>query len=150
MPVLSCLLRPLPILDRSGAVRPTRTLICWHNHSVLIIDRVKAVTIGRETDPSVHFLLGLHLHGIQKSQSNPNSKQPDDPDVETEFAMPIDTLLAPLLALGGSCCFAFGLHFQKIGLRDASPRFGVLIVVTTSAMVFWIFSPFFLTEKGIS
>ena len=58
--------------------------------------------------------------------------------------MSMDLILAPLLALGGSCCFAFGLHFQKIGLRDASPRFGVLIVVTTSAVVFWLFSPFFL------
>ena len=54
------------------------------------------------------------------------------------------TTLSAVLALTSAFLFALSIQIQNLGLRHAEPRPGVIVNIGTTALVFWIFSPFYL------
>lgn len=52
--------------------------------------------------------------------------------------------LAPFYALASALLFALSNHFSNMGLQNSDARSGTLVSIATSAIVYWIFAPFFL------
>ncbi len=52
--------------------------------------------------------------------------------------------LAPLYALCSAFLFALSNHFSNTGLRDSDARTGTIVSIAASAVVYWIFAPFFI------
>lgn len=52
--------------------------------------------------------------------------------------------LAPLYALCSALLFALSNQFSNMGLQQCDARSGTLVSIATSAIVYWIFAPFFL------
>jgi len=53
-------------------------------------------------------------------------------------------LISISLALTAAFLFALGAQFSRLGLQHASSAQGALIQITVSAILFWLFSPFFI------
>jgi uncharacterized membrane protein len=52
--------------------------------------------------------------------------------------------LAPLYGLGSALLFALSNHFSNAGLEHTDARTGTLVSIAVSAVVYWLFTPFFL------
>ncbi len=52
--------------------------------------------------------------------------------------------LAPLYALCSALLFALSNHFSHVGLENSDARSGTMVSIATSAVVYWVFAPFFL------
>ncbi len=52
--------------------------------------------------------------------------------------------LAPLYALCSAFLFALSNHFSSMGLRGSDARTGTIVSIAASAVVYWIFAPFFI------
>src|SRR5687768_1502212 len=54
------------------------------------------------------------------------------------------TYLVPLYGLASAFLFALSNHFTNMGLERSDARSGTLVSVTTSAVAYWLFAPFYL------
>lgn len=52
--------------------------------------------------------------------------------------------LAPLYALASAFLFALSNHFSNLGLAQSDARTGTIVSIAASAVVYWIFAPFFI------
>ncbi len=52
--------------------------------------------------------------------------------------------LAPLYALCSAFLFALSNHFTNIGLEGTDARSGTIVSIAASALVYWLFAPFFV------
>ena len=52
--------------------------------------------------------------------------------------------LAPIYALVSAFLFALSNHFSNMGLADSDARTGTVVSIGASAVVYWIFAPFFI------
>jgi drug/metabolite transporter, DME family len=52
--------------------------------------------------------------------------------------------LVPLYSLASAFLFALSNHFTNMGLERSDARSGTLLSIATSAVVYWLFAPFFL------
>lgn len=52
--------------------------------------------------------------------------------------------LVPFYGLASALLFALSNHFTNMGLERSDARAGTLVSVATSALVYWLFAPFFL------
>jgi hypothetical protein len=52
--------------------------------------------------------------------------------------------LPPLLALASAFLFALSIQVQNLGLGHADSRSGALVNIGTTALVYWLFAPFFI------
>lgn len=52
--------------------------------------------------------------------------------------------LVPFYGLASALLFALSNHFTNMGLERSNARAGTLVSVATSALVYWLFAPFFL------
>ena len=52
--------------------------------------------------------------------------------------------LVPLYSLASAFLFALSNHFTHVGLERSDARSGTLVSIATSAVVYWLFAPFFL------
>ena len=52
--------------------------------------------------------------------------------------------LVPLYSLASAFLFALSNHFTHMGLEQSDARSGTLVSIATSAVVYWLFAPFFL------
>ena len=52
--------------------------------------------------------------------------------------------LAPVYALCSAFLFALSNHFSNMGLEGSDARTGTLVSIATSAVVYWLFAPFFV------
>ena len=54
--------------------------------------------------------------------------------------------LAPLYALISAFLFALSNHFSNMGLTGSDPRTGTIVSIAASAVIYWIFAPFFVKD----
>ena len=52
--------------------------------------------------------------------------------------------LAPLYALASAFLFALSNHFSNFGLAQSDARTGTIVSIAASAVVYWLFAPFFI------
>ena len=52
--------------------------------------------------------------------------------------------LVPFYGLASAFLFALSNHFTHLGLERSDPRSGTLVSVATSAVIYWLFAPFYL------
>ena len=52
--------------------------------------------------------------------------------------------LAPLYALASAFLFALSNHFSNMGLIGSDARTGTIVSIFASAVIYWIFAPFFI------
>jgi len=52
--------------------------------------------------------------------------------------------LVPFYGLASAFLFALSNHFTNMGLERSDARSGTLVSITTSAVAYWLFAPFFL------
>ena len=63
-----------------------------------------------------------------------------------EFRMSDFPYLAPLYALISAFLFALSNHFSNMGLTGSDPRTGTIVSIAASAVIYWIFAPFFVKQ----
>src|SRR5262245_44429503 len=52
--------------------------------------------------------------------------------------------LVPFYGLASALLFALSNHFSHMGLERSDARTGTIVSIATSALVYWLFAPFFL------
>ena len=80
------------------------------------------------------------LHGENVSKQSPNGEDGEGKtDIMRDFPY-----LVPLYSLASAFLFALSNHFTNMGLQGSDARSGTLVSIATSAIVYWLFAPFFL------
>ena len=80
------------------------------------------------------------LHGENVSKQSPNGEYGEGKtDIMRDFPY-----LVPLYSLASAFLFALSNHFTNMGLQGSDARSGTLVSIATSAIVYWLFAPFFL------
>jgi uncharacterized membrane protein len=80
------------------------------------------------------------LHGENVSVQSPQGEGGGGKtDIMRDFPY-----LVPLYSLASAFLFALSNHFTNMGLQGSDARSGTLVSIATSAVVYWLFAPFFL------